>query len=223
MNYDELINSIVEEVYKRIKENSVVVNSVTKKKAVVLWDKDMDKYSKISANYNVIAYEDGIRDYDVVVVSALCLRGLANLALGISVSSEERFILKALMMGKKVYVLESGIEYKRYKETAPKEIYKKYISFEREIRNYGIQVIDNIEALLDARDVVKTNNVEVSASLNETKEDVVELKNKRLISESDLRRPQIRGAKTIVIDKKTMITPLAADYIRINNLKVERV
>ena len=222
MNYDELINSIVEEVYKRIKENSAVVNSVAKKKAVVIWDKDMDKYSKISSQYNVVAYEDGIREYDVVVVSALCLRGLANLALGLSVSPEERFILKALMLGKKVYVLESGIEYKRYKETAPKEIYKKYISFEREIRNYGIQVIDNVETLLDARNV-ETTIVEGSSYNVETKEDVVELRNKKLISESDLRRPQIRGAKTIIIDKKTMITPLASDYIRINNLKVERV
>lgn len=222
MNYEELINSIVEEVYKKLQEKAMVTNAVAKKKAVVLWDKDMDKYSKINSAYNVVAYEDGIRDYDVVVVSALCLRGIANLALGISVSPEERFILKALMLGKKVYVIESGIEYKRYIETAPKELYKKYISFERELRSYGVQIINNIEYLLDTKNV-QIIKEDVSVVTVENKEEVADLRNKKLISESDLRRPEIRGAKRLLVNKKTMITPLATDYIRINNLKVERV
>ncbi|MBH9750468.1 ethanolamine utilization protein, partial [Clostridioides difficile] len=51
--------------------------------------------------------------------SRLCMRGLSNIALGNSTSDEERFILKMIMKGKEVYVLDEGIEYKKYKDTAP--------------------------------------------------------------------------------------------------------
>lgn len=232
MNYEELVNSIVAEVYKKIKGNTLATNEIIKKKAVVLWDMDMDKYSNVNSKYDFIAYEEGIREYDVVVISSLCLRGLANLALGSSISSEERFILKAIMMGKKVYVIESGIEYKKYINTAPVELYKKYISFERELRMYGVQIIASVEEILFekqtsaiAANVIETTTINEENKVKNTEvlENVVELRNKKLISEADLRRPEIRGAQKIVINKKTKITPLAADYIRTNNLKVERV
>lgn len=222
MNYEELVNSIVAEVYKKIKENTAITNEVTKKKAVVLWDNNMDKYLESNSEYDFIAYEDGIYEYDAVVISSLCLRGLANLALGSSVSSEERFILKAIMMGKKVYVIESGIEYKKYINTAPTQLYNKYISFEKELRSYGVQIINSVEEILFEKEtsVIKK---ETEIKNIEVLETVVELRNKKLISEADLRRPEIRGAQKLVIDKKTKITPLASDYIRTNNLKLERV
>lgn len=222
MNYEELINSIVAEVYKKIKENTTKTNEVIKKKAIVLWDKEMDKYSNVNSEYEFIAYEEGIKEYDVVIVSSLCLRGLSNLASGVSVSDEERFILKAIMMGKKVYVLESGIEYKKYINTAPTELYKKYISFERELRMYGVQIINSAQDILVEKQTTVTKE-EVKVKNTESLEAIVELRNKKLISEADLRRPEIRGAQKIVVDKKTKITPLASDYIRTNNLKIERV
>ena len=50
-----------------------------------------------------------------------------------------------------------------------------------------------------------------------------EIRNKKLISEMDLRKPFMNGMKSVVIDKKSIITPLANDFIRIHNLKVKRV
>ncbi|MDO7203363.1 hypothetical protein Q5M85_03115 [Paraclostridium bifermentans] len=41
---------------------------------------------------------------------------------------------------KKVHVMEDGLEYKRYKQTAPKTLYNKYLNFGKELelwsRNY---------------------------------------------------------------------------------------
>ncbi|MDU7964099.1 MAG: ethanolamine utilization protein, partial [Clostridium perfringens] len=48
----------------------------------------------------------------------------------------------------------------------------------------------------------------------------INLSNKKLVSESDLRKPHINGVRTLIVDKKAIITPLAKDYIRINNLNV---
>lgn len=224
MNYDDLINSIVEEVYKKLNEkaNSTINDKIIdKKKAIVLWDDNLDNYSKLSSKYEIISYEEGIREYDVVIIPSLCFRGLSNLAQGSSISSEERFILKAIMLGKEVYVMENGIEYRRYKDTAPEELYKKFVLFERELVSYGVHVIKDIDTLLLDRNSKVTKEREISNV--EIEEKVIELRNKKLISEGDLKKPHINGAKKIIVDKKTMITPLASDYIRIHHLKVERI
>ncbi|MEG0641456.1 MAG: ethanolamine utilization protein [Clostridium sp.] len=218
MNYDELINSIVEEIYKKINGKSDL--NINRKKAIVVWDNNLENYSKIQSEYEVISYEEGLTEYDAVIISSLCLRGLSNLAQGSSISGEERFILKAIMLGKKVYIMENGMEYRKYKDTAPEELYKKFISFERELISYGIKVIEDVSILLDYKD----SSIEVKREVvsNNTDEKVIEFRNKRLISEGDLKKPHINGVKKIIVDKKTKITPLAADYIRIHHLKVER-
>lgn len=224
MNYDDLVNYIVEEVYKKLSEKDNLIikdKNINKKKAIVLWDDNLDNYSKLNSKYEVISYEEGIREYDEVIISSLCLRGLSNLAQGSSISSEERFILKAIMLGKKVYVMESGIEYRRYKDTAPEELYKKFVLFERELINYGVQVIEDIETLLLDRNSEVVKEKEISNV--DIEEKIIEFRNKKLISEGDLKKPHINGAKKIIVDKKAMITPLASDYIRIHHLKLERI
>ena len=49
-----------------------------------------------------------------------------------------------------------------------------------------------------------------------------EIKEKRAITESDLKKHYLNGIKTVVINKDAMITPLATDFIRFNNIKVIR-
>ena len=67
------------------------------------------------------------------------------------------------------------------------------------------------------------NKVEGKKDLDTTAiadEFTINLSNKKLVSESDLRKPHINGVRTLIVDKKAIITPLAKDYIRINNLNV---
>ena len=52
---------------------------------------------------------------------------------------------------------------------------------------------------------------------------VVEINNKRLITESDLRKLYMNGIKEVNLIKKAILTPLAQDFIRIKRLKINRV
>ncbi len=118
MNYDNIVNLIVEEIYKKLNNNEVT----NKAKAVLLWEDNKAKFDMLNNEFDILHFDKDLRDCEILIVSKLCMRGLCNLALGNSTSDEERFILKMLMKGKKVYILDEGIEYKRYKETAPKSI-----------------------------------------------------------------------------------------------------
>lgn len=57
-----------------------------------------------------------------------------------------------------------------------------------------------------------------NCNINNTNQ--VEIKDKKAITESDLKKHYLNGIRTIIISKETMITPLATDYIRFNNIKV---
>ncbi|MCU9812471.1 TIGR02536 family ethanolamine utilization protein [Paraclostridium sp. AKS81] len=225
MDYDKLIEFIVDEIYKKL-ENQGVKENNDLPKCVLMWERDEDKYKFLNDKFKVLNYHKDIKDCDVLVISRLCLRGLCNLAMGNSVSDEERFILKMIMSGKKVYVMEDGLEYKRYKQTAPKTLYNKYLNFEKEIKSYGVEIINNPKSILNE---VKVNykeeyvkdNTEIKVNVNLT-ENTLDLRSKKLISESDLRKPQINGIDKILLGKKSIITPLANDFIRIHNLKLDK-
>ncbi|WP_315118590.1 TIGR02536 family ethanolamine utilization protein [uncultured Clostridium sp.] len=225
MDFEKLVDLVVAEVYKRLENrNEEVFNE--KKKLVVLWEDSLEGYKEeLTKEYEIYPYEDGIKDCDTVVVSKLCLRGLANLANGMNVSNEERFILKMIMKGKKIFVVNSGVEYKRYSKTAPKILYNKYVEFEEKLKDYGVKFIDSLIEIKQCKDVVKNNVVkeEVSEKCESYSKKSLELRNKKLIVESDLRRLYKRDMEEVIIDKKSIITPLASDFIRIQKLNIKRV
>ncbi|MGL5651968.1 MAG: TIGR02536 family ethanolamine utilization protein [Paraclostridium sp.] len=225
MDYDKLIEFIVDEIYKKL-ENQDVKENNDLPECVLMWERDEEKYKFLNDKFKVLNYNKDIKDCDVLVISRLCLRGLCNLAMGNSVSDEERFILKMIMSGKKVYVMEDGLEYKRYKQTAPKTLYNKYLNFEKEIKSYGVEIINNPKSILNETKVnykeeYTKDNKEIKVNVNLT-ENTLDLRSKKLISESDLRKPQINGIDRILLGKKSIITPLANDFIRIHNLKLDK-
>lgn len=227
MDYSNLIDLIVDEIYKKINESKISeVKNLTK--CVVLWEKDESRFNSLKNNFEVLSYDESIKEADIVIVSRLCLRGLSNLAIGNSTSNEERFILKMLMMGKKVYIMEDGLEYKRYKSTSPKALYNKYIAFEQELEKFGVKVIKDVFNILDENKItykeeVTNSNETIMCEATKVNNQVLDLGHKKLISESDLRKPQMNGVNKILVGKKSIITPLANDFIRIHHLKIDRV
>lgn len=110
MNYDNLVDLITEEIYKKINSNEIKISN--KPKAVIVFEQDNNKFNLLKDEFEIVEFDKSIRECEIVIVSRLCMRGLSNIALGNSTSDEERFILKMIMKGKEVYVLDEGIEYK---------------------------------------------------------------------------------------------------------------
>ncbi|KPI51992.1 ethanolamine utilization protein [Clostridioides difficile] len=231
MNYDKLVDLVIEEIYKKINNDELKVSN--KPKAVTVFEQDNSKFNLLRDEFEILEFNKSIKECEVVIVSKLCMRGLSNLALGNSTSDEERFILKMLMKGKKVYVLDEGIEYKRYKDTAPKALYKKFISFEDEIRKFGVEITKDLNTIAKSKLSIKNETTEIlnkdtislinTENTNIDNEFSLDLRNKKLISEADLRKPTINGVKNILVNKKSIITPLAVDFMRIHHLELKKM
>lgn len=226
MDYEKLIEFLVDEIYKRIQAEDNKSNYLEKKKSiVVIGDSDIDFYKESLKEFDINPLTSECKDCDILLISKLCIKGLSNISQGICTTKAEKFALEMLLKGKKVYVLEDGIEYRKYKNTAPKVLYNKYIKFEEELLAYGIEIINDLNKIsIESKEQkVSFNGIKEEKDLKSSitvDELTINLSNKKLVSESDLRKPHINGVKTLILDKKAMITPLAKDYIRINNLNV---
>lgn len=242
MDYEKLIEFLVDEIYKRIQEESNKSNSLEKKKSiVVIGETNVDFYREALREFDINPLTSECKDCDILLISKLCIKGLSNIAQGTCTTKAENFALEMLLKGKKVYILEEGIEYRKYKNTAPKVLYNKYIKFEEELLAYGIEVIDDLNKISIGNKGEKVSSNEIKEEINRSlclcdenksegeknleasiieDEFTINLSNKKLVSESDLRKPHINGVRTLIVDKKAIITPLAKDYIRINNLNI---
>ena len=228
MNYDDIVDLIVDEVYSKINsfKNS---KGPFKKVAVVMKDDNISEITKVLGNdYEISIYRNEDIEGDIVIIPSLSLRAMANLATLVTSESEEDFVIRMLMMGKEVYVLENGLEYRRYKNTAPRALYSKYLDFEKQFKVHGIQIIGYIGEIKKQDNNLWDSNSERRNTLEVFNENSgenfkMELRNKKVINEAEIKNGIVSGIDTIIIDKKSIITPLAADFIKTHNLRVKRV
>ena len=80
---------------------------------------------------------------EALVITHLPLEQMAALALGLALSEAERQVLETLLRGGRVQLLETGLEYKEYRKSAPLGVYRKFVALERELREMGICVVRN--------------------------------------------------------------------------------
>lgn len=214
MDYDKMVSIIVEEVLEKLKETPII-NDCTKK-AVIFQHGNLEEfYDLVGKEYEVISYNKNISECDIAILPKLDLSTMANLANLNTSTNEEKFILNMLMKGKKIYIFENGMEYKIYKDSAPKQLYNKYLNFEKQLINYGFEIINEslsskITTLYN-KDLCKDSSSEIVKS---------EKLSKKVITEDDIRGIHEKGENVVIIGVKSILTPLAKDFVKINNMEI---
>lgn len=78
---------------------------------------------------------------DALVITSLPIRDMALLSLAVPLRPELEQVLSALLRGERVFVLQKGLEYKRYRRSAPRAIYQKFVGMERRLREMGVGLL----------------------------------------------------------------------------------
>lgn len=235
---EELIKTITEEVMRKLK--TTLNNSKDyinfKKRAVILgetknFNRDIYKDNGLIEYYKV----DEVRNIDIdacdlLFIEELKIIELANISLGLYERDKEKIIIEALLKGKKVGVLYEGLEFKKYKNTANKNLYNLYSSYEEKIYNFGINIteLNDIDTFFEEsfeKKHIKEKGLYINEESNkepEISKGLLDLSSKRVVCESDLKKTTIRGYKSIKVNKNTIITPLAKELIKQNKLNILR-
>lgn len=209
MDEKVLIEEVIRELKRKIGQNCMI--NAAGRSAMVLGVLPEGEEKALKAAYQIIPFSEA-ESCDIYVLAQMPIKLMADLVLGIPSEPQAACILRALLEGKRVYLLESGLEYRRYKETAYKTLYHLYQEYEAAVQRFGIELISYTS------EIAKENRIQPRPET----EDYVDLSGLRLLRESDLIKVRGTGSITILLGQNTIITPLARDYISNHNMAVIR-
>lgn len=234
MDIEKLVDMVTREVMMKI-QSSINDTTIDKEKVLVIssCEEELKVVKDLLENkYEVCIYDKvdiNMKNYEHIIVTNLCNKGLASMALGLCNDNVQEFIIGSLFNSKRVYVIKEGIEYRKYSTNANKELYNLYNQYEYKIMSYGVVLVSETGLLESMKDgaTYKEQVVQSLPQIESTNDiqahQVTEISNKRLITESDLKKLYMNGLKEVTIIQKAIITPLAQDYVRIKQLKLSRV
>jgi len=216
----DFIDEIVTEVYKRLEQNSS-----PRKRIGILGPLDHNQLQPLNQHYDLV---EELKDCEVLLITKMTFSMLARLALGLPGNQKEEFILAGLLQGKKVYLLEQGIELEQFKDTSYKNLYLLYQDYLSKLKLFGIQIIQHIamieETVSEPVDQYKGNDrarYQLGKDISSTNH-CFDLSMKKVLLEVDLKNYHLQNNSTIILDKKCIITPLAEDYIKMHMISVQK-
>lgn len=240
MDMDSLVKIITKEVLKKIdiinlqkakvkSGNILILDSISKEKK--------DKYEYIiGINKNIkflddFFVDDDIDSLDYIIVPNLSIKDLSSIAIGLEQSQISKVVIDSILHGKKVVVIEEGIDYRKFRNISSENFFQLFKSYEDRLVSFGIDIVKKEELLFYlsentcVKDIKKELVQESFKNINQGKKvHVIEATiSKKAVSEGDIKRIWDLGYKTIYLNEKSIITPLAKDYIRTNEIEIKRI
>lgn len=218
MDMNVFIERVIKEVQKRIESTLPKIMTIGRGKLV---KEDLDKASIGYISYD--NYEDDmiIDNYESIVIEGLTNFELVSSALLVPGTNVSKLILKGRLTGKTIYIEKESIEYKKYKSIIDKGLERKLEQYVDCLRDYGVKILKAQEIVED----IKAHNGNVNLNNETNVKSAYQSKDqcrldKKLITEQDLKKLIQQGHKIIQISKGSIITPLAKDYIKTNNMSL---
>mgnify|MGYP005765048671 CR=1 FL=1 len=197
---------LAEEVLKEVQRRLAAQNQSMGKIAVLGPLAEREKKGLEGAFFTVPAHQG---EWEILLLAEISPGLLCELALGLACSEEGRLVSGALLRGKRVCMLEGGLEYKKFKDSAPKTLYLQYQKYEETLLRFGVEKISHTWDLTNRWETVGRG---ASADFTSLK----------VARESDLIRAKSQGYRSICLGADTILTPLARDYISNHGLCVNR-
>lgn len=240
-------NHLVEEILARVAEKLAKLgsseSSASQRKVLILTEHHDTKCHELLENKELKdccgldcaflkEYNVKIEDYDTIVIYQLSVDAMCRLAGGSCDSPFLSLASKAILLGKQVLLVEDEIELYRYKQTAQKTYYSMLEEKLNQLRTYGVLFChygDLKKVLSDPSRCCECIPVEaecakdnmVSSSKQATGKQKIRI-DKKVITESDVRKLAGDNINGIVIYKNAILTDLAKEYLHNRKIEIER-
>lgn len=206
MDLDAIVNAIVGQVVRRLKEEgfALPVSSVRRPCVMVLADRDDPAALRVAEALNepgdpavtdllFLGEDAGGRKPARHILPFLSCSDMADLAAGRASGPAVSAALGLLLAGEPVEVME--FEYKAYERSAPAALYRLYEGYEKTLAAYGM------------------------AALARKMPEVLRLRDD-LVTEQSVSRAAECGALTLLVPPAAIVTPLARDAAKSLNVNI---
>ncbi|MDC7288283.1 hypothetical protein NXH76_10745 [Blautia schinkii] len=228
-----LVEEVIRELKRRLYREKDTLSYAPARQALILGKLTGDEEKALSALYTPVEFRSkSAPDYDILVSAHLSIEAMACLALGVPGNEEAACILYSLLQGKRVYILERGLEYRSYRDRAHKTLYRLLQEYESRIGGFGVRIVGNVLEIKQNEELGIVQPVklvqaagchlESPGAAADFSGDSLDLAGKKLLRESDFSGVRGRGKSEVLIDRDAIVTPLAMDYITNHGLEVKR-
>lgn len=213
LSYDALVDMITKEVLKVLSDNKIVSDACGKidSRPLALLIGEEEKLPSFAAEKYRFAplddYKGDISCFECVFIAKLSFSQLADCALGRDSCAVSCAVIQALLNGKKVYLLESALPHRAYKETADRKFYAMLEGYVNTLRSFGVEFI---------REQWFGKNLNKDAIEDNTADKVITEKIAVALCEKC-------SGGIVKLRKGTVITPSAKDIFNHSEIKVEFV
>jgi ethanolamine utilization protein len=210
INQKQLIDLITSEVINYLKSNQSN-ESVVKKPVLVLGSIEeasciySDKYEYFGVDS--YACDGDIEKYCFVIINKITSAQLCDIALGRDSTPYTCAVQKALLKGKKVYMFESALSHRMYKETAAKELYGMLEKYVQKLLDFGVNFAQEKQMEF----------VSEQGCGKDVQSDTCE----KVITFTAAQRLCKNGKKQLVLPKGAIITPLAKDLFIAEKIEIK--
>ena len=174
------------------------------RKTVVFLGKE---YSSIRTYYENRGYEIAPEkdkfNADIVIVTELSILNMNRIALGLPQTEDEVIIFEHLLNGKKVLILEEGMELHASQHIAPRALLQVLENYKNQLVRYGASI-------LPLKHFEKINGA-VNQEVNEKAD---KSDRKELLTIAKVRKLNLHAGDIFETDKNVIVTALARDYLR---------
>ncbi|MBP3729884.1 MAG: hypothetical protein J6I40_00260 [Mailhella sp.] len=187
MNTEDIVQSVVREVLKRLNKEKKYCVLVLAAREQALEDKVRILLSPYWGGEIDVVFSGECcsgREPKCIILPELTCSGMADLAAGRAGDPYLAEVLQLLLAGQRVDVLD--FEYRRYASTASDSLYKLYAAYEKTLRSYGLAAFQE-------------KRPETSKS------------HEALITSAMIEKASADGVHYLDIPARSIVTPLAAE------------
>ena len=210
VSFEALVELVTKEVIKSLESADCKTDRSQGKPLALLIGSyaDLPTFAQDKYSFETIdSYNGDVSKYECVFVCELSCAELADCALGRDCRAVPCAVTKALLCGKKVYLLESALPHKTYKETANRAFYSMLEGYVNTLRSFGVELI---------RQQWHGKNLNKDAIADNSVDKVITEKLAITLCEK-------AQGDLIRLKESTVITPSAKDIFNHSQLKVEFV
>lgn len=154
---------------------------------------------------------------EYIVVESIQIDSLLRVASLCPTTTQESALVKGLLQGKAVYVLNSTVQLDAYRKTAAPLLFKELLHQKQKLEKYGVTFCDQIDFIVQNNSV----SVEKEQAVKSTQHVVKADKKSKLITEAKLRDLNLSSGDVFVAPKGTIVTSLAKDYLKRHKITLQ--
>lgn len=158
---------------------------------------------------------------DIILVESIGFDAMLRIASLCPLTEDEAVVIKSLLKGKKVLVLNESFDFHQYKQTSKALLFQDLQEQYEKLIRYGVQFYKKEEliAILEESTGGENNKPTQDVPKNSSTPKIVEKVG--LLTEKKLIEMNLSDNDSIRLKKGMIVTALAKDYLKRHNIKIE--